>query len=110
MTNVNEVSEMVEMVESVENSLVKDSPKMDVEGLTKWLKEFRQTHYKTRPITRHFWSICILGLEMGIDVREVLGEKILTDLKRVEPYPFEMFLTKPFIEKDVRLKQVNFHL
>ena len=111
-TNLIEYGKMMENQVEIEvelddtNSLLKDSPKVDSEGLT----EFKQTHYKGRLITRHFWSICILGLGMGIDVRSILGENILSDLRKVQPKPFEMYLSKPYIEKDVRLKRVSFHL
>lgn len=115
-TNLIEYGKMMENQVEIEvelddtNSLLKDSPKVDSEGLTKWLTEFKQTHYKNRFISRHFWSLCILGLGMGVDVRSILGESILSDLRKVQPKPFEMYLVKPYFDKDTRLKRVSFHL
>jgi hypothetical protein len=99
-----------EMMLDETNTLLKDSPKVDKEGLTKWLYEFRQTHYKNRFLTDHFWSVCYLSKKLDIDVRSVLGDEIWGYMRLVKPNPFEFYLSKPFDRLGSKSIFVDFHL
>lgn len=94
MTNVNEVFEMVENEVDHPDSILKDRVPLNVTGLTTWLEQFRQTHYRNRSITKQFWDVCFFSIMKNIDVRSILGEEILSELKTVNPKFFDSYLSR----------------
>jgi hypothetical protein len=99
-----------ETVVKNDKSLLKSSGKVDSQTIYNWLFDFRQTNYKNRPLTDHFWTVCYLGIEVGVNVRLLLGEEIWGHMKNVKPLPFEI-LHHPIFE-DLKNKKIviDFHL
>lgn len=94
-----------------------DGPKLNVEKLTKWLTEFKETHYKNRFLTDHFWSICHISNKLKVDVRSILGEEIWKELRKDRPRPFNIEFNETFersvkceILKPNKFYTIDFHL
>lgn len=84
MENMNEVLDN-EFDLKDQNTILKDSVKMSKEGIATWLGEFRTTHYPKRPLTDHFWGVVSIGFQYMVDVKNVLGEVILSELQQDNP-------------------------
>jgi hypothetical protein len=93
----------IEFVNEDEKSILKDTVKVIPETITQWLQEFRQTHFKGREFTDHFWSICHLGMMLGVSVGFILGEEVLKDMRVKKPVSFEFYYSKPFNVKNHKL-------
>lgn len=93
-----------------DKSLLKSSSKVDFQTIKKFLEDFRVTHYNNRPLTDHFWTVCHLGVGIGVDVRSVLGEEIWGYLKSKKPSPFEIYHHEVFEELRHKKILIDFHL
>jgi hypothetical protein len=93
-----------------DRSLLKSSTKIDFETIKNWLEDFKKTNYKNRKLTNHFWTVCFLGLEIGVNVRSVLGEEIWTYMKKVKPSPFEIYHHHIFENLKHKKIMIDFHL
>lgn len=101
---------MEETVVKNDKSLLKSSSKVDFETIKTFLEDFRQTNYKNRPLTDHFWTVCVLGVEVGVNVRSVLGEEIWGYMKKVKPSPFEIHHHHVFENLKHKKVLIDFHL
>lgn len=104
------VNIMEETVVKNDKSLFKSSTKVDFQTMYNWLFDFRQTNYKNRPLTHHFWTVCFLGVEVGVNVRSVLGEEIWGHMKKVKPSPFEIYHHHIFEDLKHKKILIDFHL
>lgn len=88
----------IEVTEEDINSLIPDKVQNKPEPLRNWLLGFKQTHYNGREFTDHFFTICHMGIKNGLDIRSILGDKIIEDILRKKPTEFEFYYSKPFNE------------
>lgn len=97
-------------LEIVETGILKNVTKINVENVTRWLNDYRDTNYKNRFLTEHFWSMCLFGIELKIDIKSILGEEIWYHMKKVEPKPFWMYYHPIFTNVKHKKILVKFHL
>jgi hypothetical protein len=93
-----------------DKSLLGSSSKVDFQTIKTWLEDFKQTNYNRRPLTDHFWTVCYLGVGVGVNVRSVLGEEIWGYMKSVNPSPFEINHHHIFEELKHKKILIDFHL
>jgi hypothetical protein len=81
-----------------------------VSTVQNWLVNFKETNYNNRPLTDQFWSIGQIGINLGIDVKSILGSDIMSYLKKTKPNPFEV--NSILINEDEKSKKIliDFHL
>jgi hypothetical protein len=86
---IDHVIEMLE-IETTEdtNTILRDKTPVSVEGLTKWLSEFKQTHYPNRPLTDQFWLVLKESVLVGVNVVELLGKEVSDSVRDYNPKRF----------------------
>lgn len=84
MTNIDNVFE-IESLDESQNSFVKEKTPETVDGLKKWLNEFKMTHYPKRPLTDQFWVILNRSVHVGIDVVQLLGSEVKEYVRDYNP-------------------------
>lgn len=72
------------LIKESEISKLKDGPSLTVDGLKKWLVDFRDTNYPNRYITNEFWTVLKHTVQFGVNVTELLGNEILDHLRKID--------------------------